>query len=295
MCANARRLEHDVTWSGENLLVVLEHSEAALEDNAVLILAAVSVHRGSQRSRRQDLLEQSHQSARVGTLDEIAVDTSGKVTGGFYLARPPHRQGGAFIGLDHSGLLSRSCAPTVGPPRNRGHSRNLSFSWWLRGRTLSDMDRRWRFARAEDKIARLSKRGLDVVAFWHACTPVLADAVPHYLAPCCYTIDPASSLITSHFQEGMPEFPPEWIAMEYAEDDVNQLVDVARSPDGISTLYEAPGGDPSSSPRWHANMTFGGDQEMIAALRTRGGDVWGAIGLYREPTARCSTHTRRLS
>jgi hypothetical protein len=27
------------------------------------------------------------------------------------------------------------------------------------------MDRRWRFARAEDKIARLSKRGLDMVAF----------------------------------------------------------------------------------------------------------------------------------
>ena len=90
---------------------------------------------------------------------------------------------------------------------------------------------------------------------------MLADAVPHYLAPCCYTIDPASSLITSHFQEGMPEFPPEWIAMEYAEDDVNQLVDVARSPDGTSTLYEATGGDPSSSSRWHANMTFVGDQE----------------------------------
>jgi hypothetical protein len=145
------------------------------------------------------------------------------------------------------------------------------------------MDRRWRFARAEDKITRLSKQGLDMVAFWHACTPVLADAVPHYMAPCCYTIDPASCLITSHFQEGMPEFPPEWIAMEYVEDDVNQLTDVTRSPDGISTLYEATGGDASSSPRWHANMTLGGDQEMIAALRTRGGDVWGALGLYREP------------
>jgi DNA-binding CsgD family transcriptional regulator len=112
---------------------------------------------------------------------------------------------------------------------------------------------------------------------------VLADAVPHYMAPCCYTIDPASSLITSHFQEGMPEFPAEWFAMEYAEDDVNQLTDVARLSSGISTLYEATGGNPSSSRRWHANMTYGGDQEMIAALRTRSGDVWGAIGLYREP------------
>jgi DNA-binding CsgD family transcriptional regulator len=145
------------------------------------------------------------------------------------------------------------------------------------------MDRHWRFARAEDKITRLSKQGLDMVGFWRACTPVLADAVPYYMAPCCYTIDPASNLMTSHFQEGIPEFPAEWIAMEYAEDDVNQLTDVARSPDGISTLYEATGGDPSSSPRWHANMTYGADQEMIAALRTRSGDVWGAIGLYREP------------
>jgi DNA-binding CsgD family transcriptional regulator len=145
------------------------------------------------------------------------------------------------------------------------------------------MDRHWRFARAEDKITRLSKQGLDMVAFWRACTPVLADAVPHYMAPCCYTIDPASGLVTSHFQEGMPEFPPEWIAMEYAEEAVNRLPDVARSPSGVSTLYDATGGNPSSSPRWHANITYGGDQEMIAAIRTRSGDVWGALGLYRQP------------
>jgi DNA-binding CsgD family transcriptional regulator len=145
------------------------------------------------------------------------------------------------------------------------------------------MDRQWRFARAEEKITRLAKQGLDMVAFWRACTPVLADAVPHYVAPCCFTIDPASGLMTSHFQEAVPEVPAEWIAMEYAEDGVNRLTDVARSPSGISTLYEATGGNPSSSPRWHANMALGGDQEMIAALRTRGGDVWGAIGLYRQP------------
>jgi hypothetical protein len=30
-------------------------------------------------------------------------------------------------------------------------------------------------------------------------------------------------------------------------------------------------------------MELGADQELIAALRTRGGEVWGAIGLYREP------------
>jgi DNA-binding CsgD family transcriptional regulator len=137
--------------------------------------------------------------------------------------------------------------------------------------------------RAALKIIRLSRQGLDAVSLWRACTPVLAEAVPHYQTPCCYTVDPASRLITSHFQEGIVEFPPEWAAQEYATDDVNHIADVARSAAGISTLHQATNGDPSRSPRWHVNMAFGGDQEMIAALRTRGGQVWGALGLYREP------------
>ena len=145
------------------------------------------------------------------------------------------------------------------------------------------MDARRTRQRAALKIIRLSRQGLDTVSLWRACTPVLADAVPHYQTPCCYTVDPASRLITSHFQEGMPEFPPEWAAQEYATDDVNHIADVARSAAGISTLYQATNGDPSRSPRWHANITFGGDQEMVAALRTREGQLWGALGLYREP------------
>jgi DNA-binding CsgD family transcriptional regulator len=70
---------------------------------------------------------------------------------------------------------------------------------------------------------------------------------------------------------------------EYYQDDVNKLADVARSQHGVSTLHEATGGDPTSSPRWHFNMTLGGDQELIAALRTPAGEVWGALGLYRGP------------
>ena len=145
------------------------------------------------------------------------------------------------------------------------------------------MDQNRRLNTAADKIIRLSSGGHDVVTFWRACTPVLSDAVPHYLAPCHFTLDPASRLVTSHYQEGLPEFPPGWLAEEYAGDDVNKLSDVARMPAGISTLHEATAGDPSSSPRWHANMSYGADQEMIVALRSRVGDTWGAIGLYREP------------
>jgi DNA-binding CsgD family transcriptional regulator len=81
----------------------------------------------------------------------------------------------------------------------------------------------------------------------------------------------------------MFELPSEWAAEEYAIDDVNHIADVARSAAGISTLHQATNGDPSRSPRWQANIALGGDQEMIAALRTREGLLWGALGLYREP------------
>ena len=144
------------------------------------------------------------------------------------------------------------------------------------------MDQAIRFERAEEKLRRLADAGLTTVAFWRGCTPVLADAVPHFQAPCCYTVDPASRLITSHFQEGMDAIPPEWPAMEYAEAGPNQIIDVARSPSGISTLHQATGGDPSHTARWQANIAYGGDQEMIAALRSRTGELWGALGLYRE-------------
>ncbi|MDQ3553075.1 MAG: LuxR C-terminal-related transcriptional regulator [Chloroflexota bacterium] len=136
--------------------------------------------------------------------------------------------------------------------------------------------------RAVDRIAQLSRQHHDLATFWGESSAVIARAVPNYQGPCWYTLDPASLLVTSHVNPHMPELPPEWLAQEYYGDDVNKLSDVARSKRGIATLHEATGGDPSRSPRWQVNIVYGGDQEMIAALRTQAGHVWGALGLYRE-------------
>jgi DNA-binding CsgD family transcriptional regulator len=137
--------------------------------------------------------------------------------------------------------------------------------------------------RARDKIVRLSAESLDLVGFWRACREPIATAIPHYWAPCFFTLDPASLLITSHFDEGIPEIPPEFLEDEYLGDDVHKLSDIARSEEGVSTLHEVTGGDPSRTPRWQRNIPLGGDQEMLAALRTRSGEVWGALGIYRAP------------
>ena len=120
------------------------------------------------------------------------------------------------------------------------------------------------------------------MSFWQESTDVLKSSIPYYWTPCWYTLDPASLLITSHFHDGLPEFPAEWLVNEYYGEDVNTLVEVARSPTGISTLHEATDGDPSRSWRWHQSRKLGGDQELIARLRSRSGEVWGALGLYRE-------------
>lgn len=137
--------------------------------------------------------------------------------------------------------------------------------------------------RARDRIVELARRGYDLLTFWQESSEVLDAAIPHYDKPCWYTLDPASLLITSHYHEGLPEYPAKMLRHEYYGDDVNQISDVVRSESGLSTLHEATGGDPSSSPSWHMNMAMGGDQELIAALRTAGGEVWGAVGLYRAP------------
>jgi DNA-binding CsgD family transcriptional regulator len=135
--------------------------------------------------------------------------------------------------------------------------------------------------RVADRLAGLAEKGHGLVAFWQEAQDAIGPHLPHYMGLCWFTLDPASLLITSHWNAAMPELPPEMLAMEYAEDDVHDLAGVARSVRGASTLHEASGGDPSRSPRWRANMELGGDQELIVALRTPRGEAWGALTAYR--------------
>jgi DNA-binding CsgD family transcriptional regulator len=137
--------------------------------------------------------------------------------------------------------------------------------------------------RARQRILTLAGEGMDLPTFWRESTDAIANAVPHYMSPCWYTLDPASLLVTSHYQAELLELPAEWLAHEYYEDDYHNISAVARSERGVSTLHDATGGDPSRSPRWHANMEMGGDQELLVALRTPAGAAWGLVGLYREP------------
>ena len=141
--------------------------------------------------------------------------------------------------------------------------------------------------RAHDRITWLAEEGHDLVTFWREATALLTRAVPHHVTPCFYTMDPASLLVTSHYHEGMPAIPRDWLALEYSAEDFNKMADVARSPRGVATLDEATGGDPARSARYRKSMQpLGVEQEVLAALRTRSGEVWGMLALYRAPGRR---------
>lgn len=138
--------------------------------------------------------------------------------------------------------------------------------------------------RGIERIEDVTARGSDLVTLWRDVAEIIAPLVPNMMGPCCYTLDPASLLMTSHFNPSMHyELPEEMLRGEYLDDDVHDIASVARSAAGISTLHEAAGGDPSQSPRWQANMTMNGDQELLLALRAKGSAAWGCLGLYRAP------------
>ena len=138
--------------------------------------------------------------------------------------------------------------------------------------------------RGLERIEDVAARGSDLVTLWRDVAEIVEPLVPNDTGPCCFTLDPASLLMTSHFNPGMSyALPEEFLHGEYLVDDVHDMASVARSEAGVSTIHEAAGGDPSQSLRWQANMELGGDQELLLALRTRSGATWGCLGLYRPP------------
>lgn len=136
--------------------------------------------------------------------------------------------------------------------------------------------------RALERLQSVAGSGVDLVSLWRAVTPHLATAVPHFGGPCFFTVDPSSLLTTSPFQEGLPEIPAEWLGREYVESDYNSMTDVLGSETGVGTLHDATGGRPETARKFHEEMApLGCDQELLFALRTRDGETWGLIGLYR--------------
>ncbi len=138
-------------------------------------------------------------------------------------------------------------------------------------------------SRSATKIHSLASQGLDVAQFWRECGDVISEAVPHFMAPCWFTLDPSSCIVTSHFDPQMPEVSSEYLTHEYSRDDVWKLASVVRSGVDSVTVHEATNGRPQDSECWRRFVAaYGGDQELIVPLRGRNRMPWATLSLYRE-------------
>ena len=152
--------------------------------------------------------------------------------------------------------------------------------------------------RAKERIAELASQGHDLVTFWREATDAIAPAIPFYLTPCFYTLDPASLLATSHYHDGLPEIPHEWLAVEYYEPDYNKMADVARSARGVATLQDATGGDVSRSAKYRVSMEPAAQQLLVTpkrpynAIEAESGDAKQSQHRGRNHPAGCCNRTR---
>ena len=70
----------------------------------------------------------------------------------------------------------------------------------------------------------------------------MASALDFDWRPCWFTLDPASLVITSHFNEEIDELDDAVFQNEYVHDDFNKMADVAAAGQGVVTLARATGG-----------------------------------------------------
>lgn len=145
-------------------------------------------------------------------------------------------------------------------------------------------------SRAWDRLRRdldeLVGARLNVATFCAEAGPQLARVVPSCAgaaeSPTWYALDPCSFLVTGVYGPECEIATAAQMRWEYVDEDVNKSLDVVRNPSGVQTLDEVTNGDPWLSPIYRDYMhDHDLAQEMLVALRTTGGQVWGTVRLNR--------------
>ena len=145
-------------------------------------------------------------------------------------------------------------------------------------------------SRAWDPMRRdldeLVGAGLDIATFCTEVGPFVARALPSCAgaaeSPTWYALDPGSFLVTGVYGPECEIDTAAQMRWEYVDEDVNKSLDVVRNPRGVQTLDEVTNGDPWLSPIYRDYMhDHDLAQEMLVALRTTDGQVWGTVRLNR--------------
>lgn len=137
-------------------------------------------------------------------------------------------------------------------------------------------------AAAYHQLVSLAHRPLDVPSYFRAAGQVLGRLVP-YDGVCWFTMDPATSLPTSHVSERSipPEQVPRLAQNEYTEPDVNKFSMLAHDRTPAASLLRATHARPELSVRYCEVLRPNGIQDELRVALMLDGVAWGGLALYR--------------
>ena len=143
-----------------------------------------------------------------------------------------------------------------------------------------------------------ARSGDDAITFFAEVSEIIAPILPNYMGPCWFTIDPASLLMTSHFNPTDAGAVPARVLRDGVPERRRPRASVGRTvatpASARCTRRRAATRAPASA--WQVNMELGGDQEMIArpahARPARPGEWQPSTA---SPAGRSSTRATRRS
>ncbi len=137
-------------------------------------------------------------------------------------------------------------------------------------------------ARAVREVEGVAEEATSVVDLCRSLHDVLDRHVPADRW-CGMALDPATLYGTNGYHdEGFRmDLVPRMLEIEYGEDDVNLLAQLARSTSGVATVDRATDGDPARSARWRDVIVPSGLAHEARVVFRDGQGTWGALVLLR--------------
>jgi DNA-binding CsgD family transcriptional regulator len=133
--------------------------------------------------------------------------------------------------------------------------------------------------RVRHELARLSMAGLDAAALTQEVERQVRAVVPFDRA-CWHNVDPQTAVVTNVLGEA-PIDDPRLGIIEYADDDVNKYVTLARAPRSAATLRHATDDRPRFSRRYREVLEPMGLDDELTASFVDNAMLWGCARLYR--------------
>jgi DNA-binding CsgD family transcriptional regulator len=140
--------------------------------------------------------------------------------------------------------------------------------------------------RTRAQLARLAKTATSPGEFWPEADRLVKREMP-FGTSCWHTADPATSLLTSHYNPYGEHLPPMWSRYEYGDEvgppDTFTFALLARASRPAESLDAYTHGHPEQVRRYREMMRPRGFRDEARVSFVDGGSMWGGALFLREP------------